>query len=132
MSERRSRRAVGEAGITTTQLSVVFPALLMLIMLVVQFGLWSHGQQVANAAAAEGTDAAQVPGAIAADGEAAVRSFLAQAGHLDDVRVRVERGTQLVEVEVIGDVRELVPGMSWSVTARSVAPVERFVPENER
>ena len=37
-----------------------------------------------------------------------------------------------VHAEVHGDAPQLVPGIEWSVTARSEAPVERFIPEPER
>lgn len=121
-----------EAGLTTTQVAVLFPALLLWIMLIVQYGLWVHAKQVATAAAAEGVDAAQVLDATSTDGEAAVLDFVTQAGNLDAVAVSVERGGDSVLVQVRGNAPMLVPGFSWAVTARAEGPVERFVPETER
>ena len=114
---------------TTSQVAIVFPALLFWIMLIVQYGLWFHAKQVADAAAAEAVDAAQTPTGSAADGEGAARSFLASSGNLTNLVVTVDRTFSVVSVEVRGDAPQLVPGFSWSVTARSQAPVERFVPE---
>lgn len=126
------RRRRGEEGLTATQLAVVMPAVIFLIMLIVQYGLWAHAKQVASAAAAEGVDAGQVPGAAPAAAEQAARSFLAGAGNLDDIAVTVVTGDDSVTVRVDGQAPRLVPGISWNVAAVAEAPLEQFVPENER
>jgi Flp pilus assembly protein TadG len=125
-------RGRGDAGMTTTQVAVLFPAVLFWLMLIVQYGLWWHAKQVANAAAAEAVDAAQVQAGTAAEGESAAASFLAQSGNLADVTITVDRGPAIVAAEIRGNAPRLVPGFAWTVTARSQAPVERFIPEPER
>ena len=127
-----NRRLHGDTGMTTSQVAILFPAVLLWLMLIVQYGLWWHAKQVANAAAAEAVDVVQIPAASTASGEAAAREFLAQSGNLTDVAVVIERTPALVTVEVTGRAPRLVPGFTWSVTARSQGPVERFIPENER
>lgn len=126
------RRLEGDEGLTATQLAVVMPALLFWIMLIVQYGLWFHAKQVASAAAAEAVDAAQTPEGTPEEGHAAAASFLAQSGNLDEIQITVDRGAELVTVEVTGNAPQLVPGFSWSVTATAQSPVERFVPQEER
>lgn len=126
------RRLRGERGMTTIQVAILFPVVLFWIMLIVQYGLWWHAKQVANAAAAEAVDAAQVSSGTARDGEDAAASYLAQAGNLDNVTITVTREPTVVTAEVRGEAPRLVPGFEWSVTARSNAPVERFIPEPER
>ena len=126
------RRLRDERGMTTIQVAILFPVVLFWIMLIVQYGLWWHAKQVANAAAAEAVDAAQFSTGSARDGEDAAASYLAQSGNLDNITVTVSREPTVVTVEVRGDAPQLVPGFAWSVTARSVAPVERFVPEDQR
>jgi Flp pilus assembly protein TadG len=121
-----------ERGMTTIQVAILFPVVLLWLMLIVQYGLWWHAKQVANAAAAEAVAAAQVPTGTEADGDAAAHRFLDQSGNLTDVTVEVNRQPELVIVEVTGDAPRLVPGFEWSVTARSYAPVERYIPEPER
>ncbi|MEZ5219686.1 MAG: pilus assembly protein [Ilumatobacteraceae bacterium] len=121
-----------ERGMTTIQVAILFPVVLLWLMLIIQYGLWWHAKQVANAAAAEAVDAAQVSDGTAADGEAAASSYLDQSGNLENVTVAVDRQPTLVIAEVHGDAPQLVPGFSWSVTARSEAPVERFIAEPER
>ena len=125
-------RVRDERGMTTIQVAILFPVVLFWIMLIVQYGLWWHAKQVANAAAAEAVDAAQVSTGSARDGEDAAASYLAQSGNLDNITVTVSREPTVVTVEVRGDAPQLVPGFAWSVTARSTAPVERFIPEPER
>lgn len=121
-----------QRGMTTIQVAVLFPVVLFWIMLIVQYGLWWHAKQVANAAAAEAVDAAQVSSGTARGGEDAARSYLAQSGNLSNITVTVSREPTIVSAEVHGDAPRLVPGFEWSVTARSSAPVERFVAEPER
>jgi Flp pilus assembly protein TadG len=126
------QRLRDERGMSTVQVAILFPAVLIWLMLIVQYGLWWHAKQVANAAASEGVEAAQVGGASESDGEAAVAKYLAEAGNLDNVTVTVDRQAEVVIVEVRGEAPQLVPGISWSVAARSTEPVERFIPEGER
>ena len=126
------RRLRDERGMTTVQVAILFPVVLFWLMLIVQYGLWWHAKQVANAAAAEAVDAAQVSTGTARDGETAAASYLSQSGNLSNVTITVNRKPATVTAEVRGDAPQLVPGFEWSVTARGTAPVERFVPEPER
>ena len=117
---------------TTLQVAILFPVILFWLMLIVQYGLWWHAKQVANAAAAEGLAAAQVPTGTEADGDAAARRFVDQSGNLTNADIVVARQTDLVIVEVRGNAPRLVPGIGWSVTSRSYGPVERYIPEPQR
>ena len=129
METRRRRR---EAGLTSTELAVLMPVLIALVLVPFQVGLWWHAKQVADAAATEGVDAAQVAAATEADGERAAHWFLDVAGNIAEPRVTVTRTAETVTVEVTGRAPRLLPGFDWQVTARAVAPVERFIPEPDR
>ena len=148
---RLYRRTCEDDGVSTSQLAILFPVVLFWLMLIVQYGLWwhtkqvanaaaadagpglwSHAKQVANAAAIEAVDVAQLPSGSAPSGAAAAEEYLRQAGNLDGARVTVDRSPTLVTAEVTGNAPQLVPGYSWQVTARSQGPVERFIPEPER
>lgn len=126
------RRLHGEAGLTSTALAVLMPALILWIMLIVQYGLWFHAKQVAGAAASEAVTAAKVPGGTTDDGQRAAETFLTQSGNLEEIRITVDRSTDIVSVEITGDAPQLVPGIGWSVTARAESPTERFIPQPER
>lgn len=117
---------------TTIQVAILFPAVLLWLMLIVQYGLWWHAKQVANAAAAEAVAVTRLPDGTESDGDVAAHRFVDQAGNLTDIAVTVNRQPTVVIAEVRGDAPRLVPGVEWSVTARSQAPVERFIPEPER
>jgi Flp pilus assembly protein TadG len=132
MSLRRRPARLDERGLTSVELTIVAPLLVWWLMLIVQYGMWWHAKQVANAAAAEAVDVAQTPDGTAADGEDAARGFLTQSGNLANISVEVDRGADVVAVEVQGDAPRLVPGWDWGVTARSQAAVERPIPRAER
>ena len=120
------------AGVTATELAVVMPAVLLLIMLVVQYGLWAHARQVATAAAQAGVDAARVPTGTEADASAAAHAAAAGSAALSEVVVSVHTGGDSVTVRVDGVAPRLVPGIAWHVAAATEAPLERFVPANQR
>lgn len=117
---------------TTIQVAVLFPAILFWIMLTVQYGLWWHAKQIANAAASEAADVAALADGTARLGEDAAASYLTQAGNLSHITIDITRDPTLVTVEINGNAPQLVPGFAWSVAARSTVPVERFIPETER
>ena len=119
-----------ERGMTTIQVAILFPAVLIWLMLIVQYGLWWHAKQVANAAAAEAVDAAQVQDGSAAQGEAAAASYLAQSGNLTGT-ITVDRQPTVVVAEVHGDAPQLVLGSLVGHRPQR-NPVERFIPEPER
>ena len=108
------------------------PVVIALVLVPFQVGLWWHAQQVADAAAREAVDAAQVDGATEADGETAAHRFLDAAGNLSEPLVTVFRATDTVTVEVTGRAPRLLPGFDWRVTSHAEAPLERFIPEPDR
>jgi len=116
----------------TLELSVVFPALVLFVFLSVQAGLWWHARQVALAAAQEGVEAAQVEGADDMDGAAAAARFLAQAGHMSEVTVRVRRGGEAVTVSVEGDAFQVVPFGTWPVAVSASGPLEQAIAQPGR
>ncbi len=122
----------GDHGLTSTELAVLMPVVIALVLTPIQIGLWWHASQVADAAAREAVDAAQVEGAGEANGREAAERFLTAAGNLNTPTVTVTRTTDLVRVEVVGRAPRLIPGLDWQVTAVAVGPVERFIPEPER
>ena len=63
---------------------------------------------------------------------AAAEWFLDVAGNITEPQVTVTRTVDTVTVEVTGRAPRLLPGFDWEVTARAVAPVERFIPEPDR
>lgn len=120
-----------DAGVTALLAAMLMPAVLMLVILVVQAGLYYHAHQRATAAADRAVAAARTPTGTEADGVAAAQLFL-DGAPLDGAAVEVQRGPEEVEATVTGVAPELIPGISWQVEAVTAAPAERFIPENER
>lgn len=117
---------------TSTELAVLMPVLLLVVLLPMQFALWWHAKQAADFAAEEGVEAAQVVGADpVADGTAGALGVLSQAGNLTDVSVAVTPTDRSVVVEVRGMLDYSVIG-TYTVTARAEGPLEQFVPADQR
>lgn len=121
-----------DAGMTTVQLAVIFPVVLLWLLLIVQYGLWWHAKQVANAAAAEAVATARVPTGTDTAADHAARSFLTESGNLTNIAVTVERSTDAVTVTVTGNAPQLVPGFGWGVTSTSRSPLEQLLDPDQR
>jgi Flp pilus assembly protein TadG len=117
-----ARRA--ERGYVTTEIVLLTPVLLLLVMLVVQFGLWLHAQ----AAADEGLRDARTASVSLADAEARASAFLDQTASsvIEDRSLSVERDGDVARVVVVGHAPGVVPGVELGIRAVAAAPVERF------
>lgn len=108
-------------------------ASVLLVMLVVQLGLFFHARSVMNAAAQDGARAAQVEGATEADARAAAGQILAGSSNLiEDQAVAVAVGGDTVTVTVTGRVQTVFPGWRGDLTSSASGPVERFRNQAER
>lgn len=124
-----ARHGDGQLGATSTELVIVFPAVLLVILLTLQFGLYLHAAQIAEAGAQEAVEAAQGERAGPPDGRAAAGRLLRSLGALRAPQVDVDRTATAVTARVSGRAQQLVPGMSLTIRATAEGPVERFVPE---
>lgn len=131
MRPGRRRAGCDDRGAAATQVAIVMPAVLALMALVIQAGLWFHVRQRAEAAADRAAAAAATPQGSEAGGEAAAQAFLAGAP-IDGATVTVQRGAETVEATVAGYAPQLVPGLAWQVSATSRAETERFIAEDQR
>ncbi|QFZ18488.1 TadE/TadG family type IV pilus assembly protein [Saccharothrix syringae] len=129
---RRLRRALrGERGSVSAELVVATPLLLLMLLAIVQFALWSHATHIAQAAASQGLAAARAQNGTSAAGTASARQILDQlaAGPLRGAAVTVDRGAVSASVRISGTATPVVPLLSLPVHAEAVGPVERFVPD---
>lgn len=127
-SRSSQRRQRGDASLEAV---LAAPVLLLLILMVIQFGLYYHAAHTAEAAAQEGARAARVEGASASDGEERARDFMADAAPtlVREVTVTATRDADTTRVQVRGVVHAIVPGVDLSVRAEAESPVERFRPD---
>jgi Flp pilus assembly protein TadG len=126
------RGELRQAGSATTELVLLMPVVLLLVLLIMQFGLWLHARHVATAAAQEGLIAAQAEFGTSAAGHQRAAAFLAQTGGLRDVQIDASREETMARVVVTGTPPPVLPGLGMPVSANADGPVERFVPEPAR
>lgn len=126
---RRVLRA--DCGSVSAELVIATPLLLLMVLAIVQFALWSHATHIAQAAASQGLATARVQDATAAQGDAAARRLLDQLGRgpLTTTRIDVTRSGDAVVIRVSGQASAVIPFLHLPVHAEAVGPVERFVPD---
>ena len=122
------RRLRGDRGDATVETVLCVPVLLVVLMTVIQFGLWYHAEHVVQAAAQEGVRAARVDTGTADVGRARGEAFMAQAAPalVHDVTVTATRTGDHADVHVHGVVHAVVPGLDLTVDASETSPLERF------
>jgi len=107
---------------------VVIPALMLVLLIVIQFALWAHAAQVVQLAASEGDQAARTMGGGTAAGRARVESVLsASASTVLSVSSSVTiQPTDQARVTVTGRAVAVLPWMVLSVSATRTGPVQEF------
>lgn len=116
-----------QRGSTALETAVLAPAMLILVGLIVQGGLWYHARDVAIAAAEEGARVSAVENGTSSAGSAAAASFAARtgSGFLTNVSVSTSRSATSTTVVVDGASLSLVPGLPFLVSQSATVPVER-------
>lgn len=127
---RLRTRLRGERGVSTLELAMFTPLLILLLSLTLQFAMIWYARQVATAAAREGARVARSEqGTAAAAGDRA-RTYADQIGSdiLLGVSVTPSRDevTGVASVEVSGNAVRLL--WTQQITARSEGPIEVFRP----
>lgn len=117
-----------ERGIATTEVVLVVPVLLFLVMLIIQFGLWYHAGHVARSAAREGVRTARLEGATAEEGQHRAETFLERNGPtiVSDPVVTATRDEEHAVVDIQGRSVAVIPGFHWTVRAHAESTVERY------
>jgi len=123
-----SRRLRGEEGDAVTESVILVPVLLLLIMVVIQFGLWYHAEHVVQAAAQEGVRAARAEGSTSDTGKQRAEQFLAAVGGsvIDTPEVVSTRDGRQASVIVTGKAVAVIPGVHLDVRAKAESPTEDF------
>lgn len=112
----------------TAELAITTPLLMLMLLAIVQFALWSHATHTAQAAAAQGLSAARVHTGTAAAGANRARDALHRLGDgpLTDTTVDATRTTERATVNVRGTATSVIPFLHLAVHAEAAGPVERF------
>lgn len=122
------RHYVVDGGSTVIEAVLVIPVLMLLLLIVVQFALWSHAAQVAQLAASTGDRTARSVGGGPAQGVDRARSILSGPGS-DVTSSKVSYSIlpgDVVEITVTGSAESILPGLSLPVSAKLVGPIQEF------
>lgn len=128
----RCHRCAGDRGVSSLELVVLTPLIILMTFLPVQVALVLQARQVATAAAQEGARAARVVDLDAGQAQTAgaqrATEFARTLGGntFRNSSVQVVRGPEQVTVNVTGQALGILPGIELNVTGQSVTPVERF------
>lgn len=134
LARRIRRRATGEQGDAVVEFVVIFALFWLLgVMAFVQFILWGHATNIANATATDALAATRAQGGSVAAGRAEAHDVSSRIGGtvLTDPTITVTRTPGTAHVEVTGTALRVVPipGLRLPVRAAAEGSVERFLPD---
>lgn len=121
----------GERGSATVELVIATPLLLLMLLAIVQFALWSHATHIAQAAASHGLAAVRAQHGTVAAGSASARQILTELGRgpLAATTVTVDRSADTASIHITGVASPVIPLLRLPVHAEATGRTERFVPE---
>jgi hypothetical protein len=130
MRTRLQKAVDGDRGDVTVELVIATPLLLLALLAIIQFAVWSHATHVAQTAASEALAAARTQDGTTGTGLAAGWRLLDDlaAGPLRNPDLDVSRGADTVSVSISGEAAAVLPGVHLPVHAEASGEVERFVP----
>ena len=119
-----------ERGSSAVEMVIIFPVTLLIVLLIIQFGVWYHASDVARAAAQQGVKAASAYGATAAEGQASADTVLRQNGNslIQAPLVTPYRDGAVARVTVTGSALSVVPAFHLSIHVSATSPVEAVRP----
>ncbi|WP_026423580.1 TadE/TadG family type IV pilus assembly protein [Actinokineospora inagensis] len=125
---RLRRLARDDRGAVSVELVMATPVLILLLLTVIQFGLYLHACHVAQSAAAQGLSAARVSGGTAESGSTETRRALdlLGGGVLGGTTITSTRTAADVSVAITGTAVQVVPFLALTVHAEAHGPVEVF------
>jgi Flp pilus assembly protein TadG len=121
----------GDRGAVTVELVIATPLLLLALLAIIQFALWSHATHVAQAAASQVLAAARVQDGTSGAARAAGQRLLDDLarGPLRNPQVDVTRTATSAAVSVRGEASAVLPGVHLHVHAETSGEIERFIPD---
>lgn len=111
-------------------MAIIFPVTLVIVFGIIQFGIWYHANDIAQAAAQQAVRSASAYGGTQADGTREAGHVLAENanGLIIHTQVACNRNPDTATVTVTGDALQVIPFIPLPVKAAASAPVEAFRP----
>ena len=126
------RRPGGESGAVTTEFTLLYGALLALVMSVIHFGLVFNAALAVTDAADTVLETAQLAGGAEFSAPDVARAVIGDEQLVRELSVDVIEASGEVIVTVSASAPRIVPGLPTVVSHRAQGPVERFIPEGRR
>lgn len=125
-----------ERGSAAVELAIVAPALMLLVLGVLQFGLWYHAQNVVETAALEGARVAAAEDGTAGAGKAraleVLQEGLGQAAEDEGATASIDQDAARVEVTAQLPGLLPIPGLrTFVLSSEATVFRERFRPAEE-
>jgi Flp pilus assembly protein TadG len=119
-----------DRGAVTTEMVIIMPVLLTMVLLLAQVTVWWHAAHIAQATAAHALAVTRVQDGTAASGQNEAQRVLDQLGRgpLRGAHVTVTRTADDAEVQVTGTASSVVPFLHLPVRTHASGPVEQFRP----
>jgi Flp pilus assembly protein TadG len=118
-------RARDERGLSeSVQWAVLWPALMLLTLGIIQAGIFLHGRNVAQRAATAAVDAARGSYGSTAEAER-LATNIASSGGLKSISIRVQRTTTAVNADVSAYAPMIFNLHLGRINETATAPVER-------
>jgi Flp pilus assembly protein TadG len=118
-----------DRGSSTVEFVIASAAMVLLLLMVVQVGVWYHTRAVAQTAARHGLDHVRTINGSPSEGIDVASEFLDQSGGgLENRNVDATRTAGVSSVTVSGRVVSILPGVSFTVSVTVDAPTERIEP----
>ena len=122
----------GDDGMAPIEAAIIFPVVLLMIMTIIQVGVYYHARDTARTAANGAALAAAAEDGTVEQAVTAAQDRIDRAGGtslLQGTRTWAERDDETLTVHVTGHALTFVPGLpDLSVDVSVAAPVERFRP----
>jgi Flp pilus assembly protein TadG len=120
-----------DRGAAAAELVIAVPALLTMVLLIVQFAVYEHARHIAQAVAAQALTAARISDGTATAGQAAGAGLALQLGpSLTGMVLDVQRSPDRVIVTVNGQAEQVLPWVTLPITVRDEGPVETLPAAN--
>jgi Flp pilus assembly protein TadG len=118
-------RARDERGLSeSVQWAVLWPALMLVTLGIIQAGIFLHGRNVAQRAATAAVDAARGSYGTMADAEH-LAANIASSGGLKDISVRVQRTGTTVKADISASAPMIFDLRLGRIDETAAAPLER-------
>ena len=118
-------RARDERGLSeSVQWAVLWPALMLLTLGIIQAGIFLHGRNVAQRAATAAVDTARGSYGSVADAEH-LATNIASSGGLKNISVRVQRTGTTVSADIAAEAPMIFDLPLGRISETATAPVER-------